>query len=98
MDTRENRIAQVIGETGTRVQVQRPGGGLTWEVPASALRLATRDERNAAGLRPYQSGCAECAVLEAARTSALDGEKPAAAAAARTHWIVAHSTQLRENE
>lgn len=26
MDTRENRIAQVIGNAGRRVQVRRPGG------------------------------------------------------------------------
>ncbi|MEU1377302.1 hypothetical protein ABZ442_27150 [Streptomyces triculaminicus] len=91
MDIRENRIAQVIGRTGDRVQVRTPGGALEWEVPAIALRLATREERDAAGLRPYLSGCDECAELEAARQEASPGERPRATAAARTHWIVVHS-------
>ncbi|MBO0655037.1 hypothetical protein J1792_20315 [Streptomyces triculaminicus] len=91
MDIREDRIAQVIGRAGAMVQVRTPGGGLQWEVPASALRLATREEREAAGLRPYLSGCAKCVELETARQKAGPGERPRATAAARTHWIVEHS-------
>ncbi|MEU4208959.1 hypothetical protein AB0F13_02955 [Streptomyces sp. NPDC026206] len=96
VDIRDNRIAQVTGATGNRVQVQRPGGGLAWEAPAPALRLATREERNAAGLRAYLSGCAECAELEEAWRQATDGERRQAGAEARAHWIVAHAT-VREN-
>lgn len=96
VDARENRIAQVVGVTGDRVQVQRPGGGLTWEVPLSALRLATRDERAAAGLRPYRTGCEECAALESARRTATGTEEAGkASAAAYGHWIVAHSAEGR---
>ncbi|MFD7235612.1 hypothetical protein ACFWAT_09900 [Streptomyces syringium] len=78
MDTRENRIAQVIGNAGRRVQVRRPGGGLEWEVPCSVLRLATREERVAAGLWPVGPrpllGCGECAELTAAWREAAAGE------------------------
>lgn len=78
VDTRESRIAQVIGGAGQRVQLRRPGGGLEWEVPASVLRLATREERQAAGLWPTGPrpllGCEECADLEAAWRQAGAGE------------------------
>lgn len=78
MDTRESRIAQVIGGDGQRVQLRRPGGGLEWEVPSSVLRLATREEREAAGLWPAGArpllGCGECADSEAAWRRAVGGE------------------------
>ncbi|KNB49393.1 hypothetical protein [Streptomyces caatingaensis] len=94
VDVRENRLVQVTGCTGDRVQVRRPGGGLEWEVPPSALRLATREERNAAGLRPYQTGCERCAELEAARRTAAAGDDPGASrkatAEALTHWVMEH--------
>ncbi|KAB7849916.1 hypothetical protein [Streptomyces mobaraensis] len=94
VDVRENRLVQVIGAAEDRVQVRRPGGGLEWEVPPSVLRLATREERNAAGLRPYQTGCGRCAELEAARRAAAGGGDTAVAgdatAAALTHWVTEH--------
>lgn len=90
VDTRDDRIAQVVGEGETLVAVRQPGGGAVWEVPPSALRLATREDRNAAGLRPYLSGCAECVELEDARLRAVGEDRARAAATARTHWIVAH--------
>ncbi|GHF45200.1 hypothetical protein GCM10010359_54760 [Streptomyces morookaense] len=96
VDTREGRIVQVIGGDGDRVQVRRPGGGLEWEVPLTALRLATREERAAAGLRPYRAGCEECVALENARRAATGGEEAGkASAAAYGHWIVAHSAEGR---
>ncbi|MFI9205632.1 hypothetical protein [Streptomyces sp. NPDC053048] len=91
MDTRENRIAQVIGQTESRVQLQAPDRSLQWEAPATALRLATREERNAAGLRPYLGGCAECVALEDAHRNAAAEDRPRVTAEARTHWIVAHA-------
>lgn len=96
VDIRDDRIAQVVGTTGTRVHLERPGGGLVWEAPAAALRLASRDERNAAGLRPYLSGCTDCAELEEAWRAAPDGERRNAGVEARAHWIVAHAA-VRED-
>ncbi|MBZ4319275.1 hypothetical protein [Streptomyces huiliensis] len=94
VDVREDRLVQVIGAVGDRVQVRRPGGGLEWEVPPSVLRLATREERNAAGLRPYQTGCGRCAELEAARRVAVAGGDRVvsgnAKAAVLTHWVTEH--------
>ncbi|MFF4404374.1 hypothetical protein ACFY2W_12385 [Streptomyces sp. NPDC001262] len=91
VDTREGRLAQVVGEKGGRVQVRRPGGELTWEAPASALRLATREELGAAGLLPYRSDCGECVELDAIRQAAGIQDRPRATAATWTHWIAAHS-------
>ncbi|MCC3776185.1 hypothetical protein K6I33_000464 [Streptomyces sp. UNOB3_S3] len=91
VDTRDDRIAQVVGEGETLVAVRQPGGGSVWEVPPSALRLATREDRNAAGLRPYLSGCAECVDLDDAQQKAVGEDRSRAAAAARMHWIVTHS-------
>ncbi|MEU4212302.1 hypothetical protein AB0F13_20275 [Streptomyces sp. NPDC026206] len=99
VDTRENRLAQVIGSTGVRVQVQHPGGGLKWEVPDTALRLATREEREAAGLRNSATplspvGCRECATLEAARRQAVatggKAESENATIAVRSHFRDTH--------
>ncbi|MFD7235027.1 hypothetical protein ACFWAT_06920 [Streptomyces syringium] len=92
VDIRDNRIAQVIGGTDIRVRVRTPGGGTAWEVPVTALRLATRDERNAAGLRPYLSGCPDCAALEDAWRKAPDVERAQASADARAHWLATHAT------
>ncbi|MEU7135478.1 hypothetical protein [Streptomyces sp. NPDC046261] len=98
VDTRSETLAQVMGSEGPRVQVRRPGGGREWEVPAQALRLATRQEREAAGLRVSPSasprGCADCTALEAARREAAAGgdEKATADAtvAVRDHFRSAH--------
>lgn len=95
VDVREGKLAQVVGSSGDLVQVRAPYGSPSWEVPARALRLATKEERQAAGLRPYQSGCDECAELEAARETAVarqDWPRSRNAAAARyAHWITVHS-------
>lgn len=48
VDTRNGAFAQVMGRIGPRVQVRRPGGGREWEVPPTALRLATYEECRAA--------------------------------------------------
>lgn len=96
MDIRENRLAQVIGSTDAHVQVQRPGGGLQWEVPAADLRLATREEREAVGLPASASpvGCTECAAFVAARREAgVSGDEERivdAMVAVRTHFRDAH--------
>ncbi|MGK5547547.1 hypothetical protein ACSNOH_22845 [Streptomyces sp. URMC 127] len=98
MDTREGRIAQVIGAAGSRVTLRRPGGGLEWEAPFGALRLATREEREAAGLWPSGArpmlGCAECAELKAAYDAAVAGGDPYVTGEAlvvrRRHWRMVH--------
>ncbi|MFF4156362.1 hypothetical protein [Streptomyces sp. NPDC001678] len=102
VDTRSATLAQVMGNVGPRVQIRRPDGGREWEAPADALRLATRAEREAAGLRasaaaPSASpfGCAECVRLEAARRAAGEyGERTEAAVdamvAVRSHFREAH--------
>lgn len=96
MDTRENRLVQVIGDIGDRVQVRTPGGGLEWEVPAGALRLATSEERAAARAATTRlMNCTECAQLEAARRRAIAGgdEEQAgdALVAVRSHRRRAHA-------
>ncbi|MEU4213392.1 hypothetical protein AB0F13_25995 [Streptomyces sp. NPDC026206] len=98
VDTRSATLAQVMGNVGPRVQVRRPGGGQEWEVPEQALRLATRREREAAGIRggPAASpvGCRDCAELEAARRAAVAGGDEAtvvdATVAVRGHFRSAH--------
>ncbi|MFC5722567.1 hypothetical protein ACFP1Z_20570 [Streptomyces gamaensis] len=51
IDKRDGTMCQVMGHVGPHVQVRLPGGGLEWDVPASALRLATKEERRAGWLR-----------------------------------------------
>ncbi|MFC5143952.1 hypothetical protein [Streptomyces aureoversilis] len=101
VDTREDRVAQVIGHRGFRVQVCTPGGGLEWEVPAVALRLAMGQERetfralaNSDGT--HWSGCARCAELDAAwRAASAAGERTNQAVDAlsrfRNHWRLDHA-------
>ncbi|MBT2382662.1 hypothetical protein [Streptomyces sp. ISL-11] len=95
VDTREDRIGQVIGGVGKRVHVRMPGGGQTWEVPFEELRLATREERAAAGLwpvgeRPSLRDCKTCPELDAAWREAKAGgdevEAGNALVAQRRHW------------
>ncbi|MFE5869701.1 hypothetical protein ACFQ6V_13780 [Streptomyces roseifaciens] len=110
VDTREDRVAQVIGHRGSRVQVCAPGGGLEWEVPASALRLAMGQEREAFrvlanGDRAHWSGCAGCAELNSSwrAACAVAGERADAAVDAlsrfRNHWRLDHAVPegAREN-
>ncbi|WP_171164925.1 hypothetical protein [Streptomyces sp. I05A-00742] len=95
VDVRDGRLAQVAEAADGLVRVRSLKGGAPWNAPPDALRLATREERQAAGLRPYQTGCDECAALEAARRTAAEGgdvlRSRNATAAAYTHWIVTHS-------
>ncbi|MFC5149110.1 hypothetical protein [Streptomyces aureoversilis] len=96
VDTREGRMAQVIGSEGHRVQVRQPGGGLEWEVPFSSLRLATSAERAAARAnpeppaRPAIADCPECPALKAAWWEATIEGDPFKAGdalvAVRRHW------------
>ncbi|MBH1933505.1 hypothetical protein I5Q34_04240 [Streptomyces sp. AV19] len=101
IDVRRDRLAQVISTTDDTARLREPGPATgpgdapEWEAHASALRLATRAERAAAGLAPYESGCAKCVALDAARRAAAGGgdrtKAGNATAAAYTHWIVAHT-------
>lgn len=96
VDTRDGRLAQVIGGVGGRVQARQPGGGPEWEVPFSALRLATSAERAAARRnpethrRPRMAECPTCPALEAAWWEAESGgdkvKAGEALVAARRHW------------
>ncbi|WP_199843923.1 hypothetical protein [Streptomyces albireticuli] len=95
VDTREGRLAQVIDGVGKRVNVRRPGGGMEWEVPFADLRLATREERQAAGLWPPEPvgalyGCPTCPELMAAWREANAGGDEVKAGdalvAQRRHW------------
>ncbi|MFI9305792.1 hypothetical protein [Streptomyces triculaminicus] len=92
VDVREDRIAQVIGGSSSRVQLQSPDGTLQWEVPFAALRLATGEEREAAGLRPYLGTCPDCVTLAARRRTVPPEQRGKAAADAHRHWITAHSS------
>ncbi|MEU5419329.1 hypothetical protein [Streptomyces sp. NPDC020667] len=98
VDTREERIGQVIDSVGRRVHLREPGGGQEWEVPFSALRLAKRDEREVIGLWPQTikpfRGCGECPELAAAlRDAQAGGDRLKAAKAIlaqRAHWRLEH--------
>ncbi|MFH8785313.1 hypothetical protein [Streptomyces roseoverticillatus] len=103
VDTREDRVAQVIGHRGAHVKVRAPGGGAEWEVPASALRLAMGQEREAVRVlanrddAPQRRGCARCAELEAAwrAACAATGERTTTTGWAlnrfRNHWRLDHA-------
>ncbi|MGA5133094.1 hypothetical protein ACPCTO_25140 [Streptomyces olivoreticuli] len=97
VDTRDGRIAQVIGGRGQRVNVREPGGGGEWEVPFGALRLATREERGAVGLWPEGASarCAECEESKVALREAEAGggrtDVDRALVAQRMHWTDAHT-------
>ncbi|MEV5377209.1 hypothetical protein B7P34_11755 [Streptosporangium nondiastaticum] len=97
VDTREGKIAQVIGAAGSRVTLRRPGGGLEWEAPFASLRLATREDREAAGLWPAMRrtyGCVDCGQLRDAYNEAAAGGDPYATGEAlvllRRHWRMVH--------
>ncbi|WP_372408349.1 hypothetical protein [Streptomyces luteireticuli] len=47
VDTRTATLAQVMATVGRSVYVRPPGGGREWEAPPEALRLATREEKQA---------------------------------------------------
>ncbi|GAA0430094.1 hypothetical protein [Streptomyces luteireticuli] len=47
VDTRHARLAEVMAQVGRLVYVRPPGGGREWEAPPEALRLATREEKQA---------------------------------------------------
>ena len=44
IDTRTNRIGQVMGREGPYVQLRPPTGGRDWDVPLTALRAARTAE------------------------------------------------------
>ncbi|MGW1075647.1 hypothetical protein [Streptomyces sp. NPDC002537] len=98
VDTRESRVALVVDSMGKRVHVRAPGGGEEWEVPFTALRLATREERETAGLWPQMArspiDCETCPELSAAyREAEASGDKVrtgAAVVAQRSHWRREH--------
>ncbi|GHC75065.1 hypothetical protein [Streptomyces cinnamoneus] len=98
IDTRSATLAQVLGPAGAHVRVAVPGGGRQWEVPSQWLRLATRVERETAGVRgsaPRSAvGCTECTGLEAARREAVAGGDEEAVVdatiAVRSHFRDAH--------
>ncbi|MEV4924365.1 hypothetical protein [Streptomyces roseoverticillatus] len=98
VDTREGKIAQVVGAAGSRVTLRRPGGGLEWEAPFGSLRLATREDREAAGLWPSGArpmyGCVECPQLKDAYNDAVAGGDAYATGEAlvvlRRHWRMVH--------
>ncbi|CAL9481050.1 MULTISPECIES: hypothetical protein [Streptomyces] len=40
VDSRSDRVGQVMGTVGGLVRLRPPGGGLEWDCPADALRPA----------------------------------------------------------
>ncbi|WP_435858754.1 hypothetical protein [Streptomyces pathocidini] len=44
VDTRTDRIGQVMDHYGLFVQLRPPGGGLEWDCPPDALRPAARHD------------------------------------------------------
>ncbi|WKK27794.1 hypothetical protein QZH56_13030 [Streptomyces olivoreticuli] len=45
MDIRKEKVGQVMGHEGPRLQLRPPAGGKEWEVEPDAVRLATAAER-----------------------------------------------------
>ncbi|WP_344023428.1 hypothetical protein [Streptomyces luteireticuli] len=52
MDTRREKVGQVMDRNGQNVWLRPPGGGREWEARAEALRLATPEERHRSGVHP----------------------------------------------
>jgi hypothetical protein len=51
VDTSTGKLGQIMDTTGLHVHLRPVGGGKEWTCPPKALRLATREEREAAGVR-----------------------------------------------
>jgi hypothetical protein len=51
VDTRSGKLGELMDKGGHYVQLRPVGGGKEWDCPPKALRLATRAEREAAGVR-----------------------------------------------
>ncbi|MEU1675988.1 hypothetical protein ABZ752_28730 [Streptomyces roseifaciens] len=51
MDTRTERLGQVMGHEGPRMQLRPPAGGREWEVEPAAVRAATEVELMIAKVR-----------------------------------------------
>ncbi|MEV8477663.1 hypothetical protein [Streptomyces sp. NPDC051173] len=85
--------------------VRVPGGGVEWEVPAAALRLAMGQEREALRVLvnsdgvPGRRGCDRCTELEAdwRAACAATGERTTTTGLAlsrfRNHWRLDHAPQ-----
>ncbi|QLE71404.1 hypothetical protein FGW37_07180 [Streptomyces rectiverticillatus] len=55
MDLRTDRLAQVMGHEGPRLQLRPPAGGREWEAEPGAVRLATDVELLIAKVRQANS-------------------------------------------
>ncbi|WP_409471283.1 hypothetical protein [Streptomyces sp. HC307] len=51
VDTRNDRLGEVMGAEGSYVQLRPPGGGIEWDVPPQALREATTSDELRAKVR-----------------------------------------------
>ncbi|MCQ8772548.1 hypothetical protein HCK01_03155 [Streptomyces sp. AA8] len=51
MDTRTERLGQVMGHEGPRLQLRPPAGGREWEVEPAGVRAATEVELMIAKVR-----------------------------------------------
>ncbi|MCM2419748.1 hypothetical protein [Streptomyces sp. RKAG293] len=59
VDAMTAELAMVVRPSGALVVLQRPGTDRRWEADPDALRLATRDERERAGLSSNGMGVTE---------------------------------------
>jgi hypothetical protein len=51
VDTRNDRLGEVMGAVGLYVQLRPLGGGIEWDVPPQALREATTSDELRAKVR-----------------------------------------------
>lgn len=59
VDAMTAELAMVVGPSGALVVLERPGTDRRWEADPEVLRLATRAEREQAGLPANGMGVAE---------------------------------------
>ncbi|WP_301128895.1 hypothetical protein [Streptomyces cacaoi] len=50
VDRRRGQVGRVMGRNGRYLLLRRPHGGVEWDCPPDAARLASQAERRAAGV------------------------------------------------
>jgi hypothetical protein len=108
VDLETARLGQVVREAASRVVLRQPSIGLEWEANPGALRLASRHEREAAGVHLNETSvaapvtvpadCDECQRLGRAEAEARSASDHSRAAdyrvLARRHLRNAHGVTV----
>ncbi|WP_307842752.1 MULTISPECIES: hypothetical protein [unclassified Streptomyces] len=57
IDRRTGELGRVMDHEGSHLQLRPPHGGVEWDCPPDAARLATQAERRAAGVAANGTEC-----------------------------------------